>query len=140
MKRKRNAAIALVVVSVCVLAQATASVWDGIYSAEQAKRGEALYANECASCHGTMLEGRGQAPALSGAEFIANWNGMTVGDLFEKMQSSMPADQPGRLSGDQNATILAFILSRNKFPAASADLPSDPERLRQIRFEAAGPK
>src|SRR5713101_4497030 len=134
MKRKRNAAIAWVIVSVCVLAQATASVWDGIYSADQAKRSESLYAKECASCHGALLEGRGQAPALSGGEFTANWNGMTVGDLFEKTQSSMPADQPGRLSGDQNATILAFILSFNKFPAASADLPSDPERLRQIRF------
>src|SRR6266699_3119708 len=63
MKRKRVAAIVLVVVSVCVLAQATASVWDGIYSAEQAKRGESLYAKECASCHGALLEGRGQAPA-----------------------------------------------------------------------------
>lgn len=140
MKRKRVAAIVLVVVSVCVIAQATASVWDGIYSAEQAKRGESLYAKECASCHGAALEGRGQAPALSGAEFTANWNGMTVGDLFEKIQSSMPADQPGRLSGDQNAAILAFILSFNKFPAAITELSSDPKRLRQIRIEAARPK
>src|SRR5713226_2466320 len=125
MKPKRNAAIAWVIVSVCVIAQSPASVWDGIYSAEQAKRGESLYVRECASCHGAMLEGRGQAPALAGAEFTANWNGMTVGDLFEKIRSSMPADQPGRLSGDENATILAFILSFNKFPAAITELSSD---------------
>jgi S-disulfanyl-L-cysteine oxidoreductase SoxD len=118
-------------------AQTPASVWDGIYSAEQARRGEPLYRQECASCHGEKLEGRGQAPPLAGADFTMDWNGTTVGDLFEKMQTSMPADQPGRLSREQNATLLAFLLSANQFPAGTADLPSEAERLRQIRFEAA---
>jgi mono/diheme cytochrome c family protein len=118
-------------------AQGPASVWDGIYSAEQAQRGETLYRQECASCHGEKLEGRGQAPPLTGADFTMDWNGTTVGDLFEKMQTTMPADQPGRLSREQNATILAFILSANKFPSGTAELPSEAERLRQIRFEAA---
>ena len=69
-----------------------------------------------------------------------DWNGMTVGDLFEKMQTSMPADQPGHLSREQNATLLAFILNANKFPAGAAELSTDGERLRQIRFEAAKTK
>jgi mono/diheme cytochrome c family protein len=116
---------------------AQASVWDGIYSAEQARKGEALYHQECASCHGEKLEGRGQAPPLTGSDFTMDWNGMTVDDLFEKMQTSMPADQPGHLSREQNATLLAFILSANKFPAGAAELSTDGERLRQIRFEAA---
>jgi mono/diheme cytochrome c family protein len=116
---------------------AQASVWDGIYSAEQAHKGEALYRQECASCHGEKLEGRGQAPPLTGSDFTMDWNGMTLDDLFEKMQTSMPADQPGHLSREQNATLLAFILNANKFPAGAAELPADGERLRQIRFEAA---
>jgi mono/diheme cytochrome c family protein len=120
--------------------QAAGSVWDGVYTAEQAKRGEALYAKECASCHGGKLEGKGQAPGLAGGEFAGNWNGMTVGDLFEKVQSTMPADQPGRLSGEQNAAILAFVLSYNKYPAGGAELASDAERLRGIRIEAARAK
>jgi len=123
-----------------IWAQAPASVWDGIYSAEQARKGEALYRQECASCHGEKLEGRGQAPPLTGADFIMDWNGMTVGDLFEKMQTSMPADQPGHLSREQNATLLAFILSANQFPAGAAELSTDGERLQQIRFEAAKTK
>ena len=123
-----------------IWAQAQASVWDGIYSAEQARKGEALYRQECASCHGEKLEGRGQAPPLTGADFIMDWNGMTVGDLFEKMQTSMPADQPGHLSREQNATLLAFILSANQFPAGAAELSTDGERLQQIRFEAAKTK
>ena len=123
-----------------IWAQAPASVWDGVYSAEQARKGEALYRQECASCHGEKLEGRGQAPPLTGADFIMDWNGMTVGDLFEKMQTSMPADQPGHLSREQNATLLAFILSANQFPAGAAELSTDGERLQQIRFEAAKTK
>jgi S-disulfanyl-L-cysteine oxidoreductase SoxD len=118
-------------------AQEPASVWDGIYSTEQARRGAGLYRQECASCHGEKLEGRGQAPPLVGADFTMDWNGMTVDDLFEKMQTSMPADQPGHLSREQNATLLAYILNANQFPAGAAELSTDGERLRQIHFAAA---
>jgi mono/diheme cytochrome c family protein len=117
-------------------AQPPMSVWDGIYPAEQASRGQTLYRQECASCHGEKLEGRGQAPSLTGGEFVMDWNGMTVGDLFEKMQTSMPADKPGQLSPEQNATIVAYILSANQFPSGAADLSADAKLLRQIRFEA----
>lgn len=61
--------------------QAARSVWDGVYTAEQAKRGEALYGEHCASCHGAALAGAEAAPALTGFEFSANWNGLTLGDL-----------------------------------------------------------
>lgn len=120
-----------------ICAQVPSSVWDGIYSTAQAGRGEALYKTECASCHGDKLQGKGQTPPLAGADFIMNWNGMMIGDLFDKMQTSMPADQPGRLSPEQNATILAYILSANKFPSGATDLSSDTARLKQIRFEEA---
>ena len=70
-----------------------------------AARGEAAYRETCASCHGEKLQGTGQSPPLTGKDFISNWNGMTVGDLFEKMQDSMPADRPGQLSGTENAGI-----------------------------------
>jgi mono/diheme cytochrome c family protein len=140
MLRMRNTVALGAITLGLIWAQAPASVRDGIYSAEQARKGEALYRQECASCHGEKLEGRGQAPPLTGADFIMDWNGMTVGDLFEKMQTSMPADQPGHLSREQNATLLAFILSANQFPAGAAELSTDGERLQEIRFEAAKTK
>ncbi len=86
---------------------------------------------------GKSWRGGGRRRPLTGGDFTMDWNGMTVDDLFEKMQTSMPADQPGHLSREQNATLLAFILNANKFPAGTADLSTDGERLRQIRFEAA---
>jgi mono/diheme cytochrome c family protein len=115
------------------------SVWDGVYTAEQAKRGETLYANNCASCHGSALGGGESAPPLAGGEFSANWNGLTVGDLFDRIRVSMPADRPGRLSREQNAEILAFMLAVNQFPVGKTELEHQSEVLKQIRFEAAKP-
>src|SRR5271154_6412699 len=116
------------------------SVWDGVYTAEQAKRGEALYANNCASCHGSALGGGESAPPLSGGEFFANWNGLTLGDLFDRIRVSMPADRPGKLSREQNADVLAFMLSVNQFPSGKTDLEHRTEVLKQIRFEAEKPQ
>jgi mono/diheme cytochrome c family protein len=114
-------------------------VWDGVYTEQQASRGKTLYSQECTSCHGAALDGSGQAPPLTGADFKGNWNGQTVDDLFEKIQASMPADQPGKLSREQNADILGFLLGFNGFPAGQKELPSDAAALQKIRFETARP-
>ncbi len=113
-----------------------ASVWDGIYSDEQAVRGETAYRKNCGSCHGEELEGKGQNPPLAGSDFTSNWNGMSVGDLFDKIQVSMPADRPGKLSKDENADVLAYVLKLNKFPAGMKELPASADALSGIRFEA----
>jgi len=125
---------------VALRAQAAASVWDGVYSEDQAGRGESVYRQYCASCHGDHLQGkRPQTPALTGSAFKGNWNGETVDDLFEKIQTAMPADKPGTLSRQQNADALAFILKSNEFPAGQTELPADAAKLKQIRFEAERP-
>ncbi|MBZ5595191.1 MAG: c-type cytochrome [Acidobacteriia bacterium] len=121
-------------------AQAERSVWDGIYTAAQAQRGQALYTKHCASCHRENLEGHGTTPSLAGSEFLARWDGQTVDDLFEKMQESMPADHPGSMSRERNAAILAFILGFNEFPAGAAELRNESEWLAKIRFQAAKSK
>jgi mono/diheme cytochrome c family protein len=120
----------------CGQDKAPVSVWDGIYTVDQAERGQAAYRKNCASCHGGELEGKGQNPPLAGSDFTSNWNGMSVGDLLEKIQLSMPADRPGKLSKDQNAETLAYILKYNKFPAGAKDLPASADDLRSVRFEA----
>ena len=131
------AAAALVIVAA---AQPSRSVWDGVYSAEQARRGADLYADQCSSCHGLALNGGEMAPPLSGGEFMSNWNGLTVGDLFDRIRTTMPADAPGKLGRDKSADILAHILSVNQFPAGSMELPRQSEVLKDIRFEATKPE
>ena len=112
------------------------SVWDGVYTEEQAKRGAALYAKECAGCHGTQLTGGEEAPALTGSTFTSNWNGLTLGELFERTRTTMPQNDPSKVSRQQHADILAFVLSFNRFPAGKVELPTQTEVLREIRFEA----
>src|SRR6185369_14585331 len=80
-----------ILLAVLLAAQTTRSVWDGVYTSAQAERGAALYANNCASCHGSALGGGESAPPLTGGEFSSNWYGLTVGDLFERIRITMPA-------------------------------------------------
>jgi mono/diheme cytochrome c family protein len=126
--------------AVALQGQPPASVWEGVYAPAQADRGKSLYAAQCASCHGAALDGSGQAPPLTGADFKNNWNGQSADDLFEKIQATMPADRPGNLSRPQTADILAFLLTSNGFPPGDKDLPSDAAALAKIRFETAKPK
>jgi mono/diheme cytochrome c family protein len=115
------------------------TVWDGVYTEEQAKRGEPIYGKECAACHGPTLNGGESAPPLTGGAFLANWNGLTMGDLFDRIRKTMPQSNPGRLTRQQDADILAFMLSANKFPSGKAELYRQSEMLREIRFESAKP-
>ena len=131
--------IAMALAGVCAT-QAQKSVWDGIYSAEQAKRGQERYNSLCASCHGSMLEGGESAPPLAGGEFLSNWGGLTVGELFDRTRSTMPQSKPGSMSRETNAEILAYIFSANQFPSGKMDMPQASEVLKEIKIEAAKPE
>ena len=115
---------------------ATRSVWDGVYTEDQAKDGQGLYNSECASCHGDQLNGGEMAPPLAGGEFMSNWNGLTVGDLFERIRTGMPPGNPGKVGRDAKAAIVAYMLQFNKFPVGTSALPAQTEALKQIKLQA----
>ena len=127
---------AAAVLLAATLQTAGPSVWDGVYTADQTRRGETAYLQTCASCHGTALEGGDMTPPLVGGAFTANWNDLTVGDLFERIRTTMPLDKPGRLSRQQNADVIAFLLKANGWPAGTVELPPDPPALNQIRIQS----
>src|SRR5579864_4962179 len=129
-----------IILGLAAIAQTTRTVWDGVYTDDQAKRGEGFYGKECASCHGSELTGGEAAPPLTGDAFYANWNGLTLGDLFERIRVSMPQNSPGSLSRQQNADILSFILKVNQFPTGKAELDRQTDILKQIKFESTKPK
>jgi len=120
-------------------AQHVKSQWDGVYTVEQARRGEQLYDKKCSSCHGTDLNGGLHAPALVGSAFTPNWDNMSLDDLFERMRTSMPEDDPGSLTRRQTADILAFMLQKGRYPEGTADLSTETEMLRTYKFLAARP-
>ena len=120
-------------------AQAPRTVWDGVYTREQAERGEKLYRQECGRCHGDDLAGVESAPALRGSSFAATWEGLPLSDLLERMRVSMPQDKPGSLSRTQNADILAHMLHTSGFPAGEKPLEGQAAVLGQITFRTYRP-
>jgi mono/diheme cytochrome c family protein len=115
------------------------SQWDGVYTEAQAGRGEGLYAQYCASCHGPDLAGGEMAPGLTGGEFTSNWNDLSLGDLYERIRISMPQNAPGSLSRQQNSDILAFILHKMNTPVGQTELSTSTDELKGIKFLAAKP-
>jgi S-disulfanyl-L-cysteine oxidoreductase SoxD len=116
------------------------SVWDGVYTADQAEKGKVEYGRHCATCHGDMLEGDDEATPLSDAGFLSNWNGLTVGELFERVRTTMPYNNPDAVNREIKLRIVAYILSYNGFPTGNAELPSRTEVLNLIRIDAVQPK
>ena len=128
----------LIIVQALILASAQSkTTLDGIYSEAQAKRGEQIYKETCASCHGDDLSGDGQAPPLTGKDFNADWNDLTMGDLYDRTHQSMPADKPGSLTPAQTADVIAYLLQKGNYPAGEAELPADAAALKAMKFVSA---
>jgi mono/diheme cytochrome c family protein len=111
------------------------SIWDGVFTAEQAERGAEAYKANCSECHGGDLMGDGFAPSLSGADFQGNWNDLSVGDLFERIRISMPPSGPSSVTPAQKADIVAHIFNQNKYPAGKMELEPKAEVLKTIKIE-----
>ena len=129
------AAIALTAAPATIRAagfQATKTVWDGAYTAEQATRGRQAYLKECGSCHSENLQGGDEAPGLVGLGFLSQWVDLSAADLFERTRLTMPQDRPGQLSRATYADILAHIFRANGFPEGSVELPTESGALKGI--------
>jgi len=118
----------------------TQSVWKGVYTDQQAARGERAYLAECATCHPAM-DGTGNTtgPALSGSDFIERWAGLSVGDIFITMRSTMPPNAPASLARETYVDILAYVLKSNRYPAGSSELTPEVAKLNPIVVEAKQP-
>ena len=100
----------------------TKSVWDGVYTADQADKGKALFQENCSKCHGVTLDGNDEIPALASAHLMVDFDGQTVGDLVQRIQTTMPMDNPGSLNAQTVADIASFILKSNNMPAGSTEI------------------
>jgi cytochrome c5 len=117
------------------------SVWSGVYTAAQNKRGEEFHADVCTMCHGPRLNGAGQSemppsPAIAGATFLRKWSGQSVAALFVIVRHTMPPDGPGTLTDQQSIDAIAHMLAVSGIPAGNRELPPDPKALVNIVIEA----
>lgn len=94
---------------------------DAVYSAAQAKRGEAIYTEKCIACHGAKLEGD-FGPSLTGQAFLGIWGGLSLAELVDKVHNTMPLDAPKTLTRQQAIDVVAYVLQANQAPAGAADL------------------
>jgi cytochrome c len=111
----------------------------GVYSEAQRMRGETVYAAACAGCHGATLTGKASltagVPPLTGDDFLDEWTGKSVGDLFQAIRTAMPKGRPGTLMPQEYTDVLAYILSRNAFPAGPTDLVGELASLKAIPID-----
>ncbi|HWA10787.1 MAG TPA: cytochrome c [Opitutaceae bacterium] len=117
-------------------AAASHSVWDGVYSAEQAARGQKAYQDGCARCHGDKLEGKDDSPPLVGDAFLKKWKNKAVSRLVDQTKRTMPSDGPGDLTRQDCTDMIAYLLSANGFPAGKTDLPVEAGAQKEIMIEA----
>ncbi len=134
MKIKRI--LILPLAAAALAAEAARSIWDGVYSAEQAARGKKIYKAECADCHGDALEGIDKAPALTGPIFSQNWTGKSVFRLIDVTRRTMPPDNPGMYPRPLCTDVAAYLLSENGYPVGKTDLAPDAPDLRQLVLAA----
>ncbi|MFP3948456.1 MAG: c-type cytochrome [Gemmatimonadota bacterium] len=107
--------------------ETAAAARTGLYTVEQAERGEQTYDDTCSFCHATSQ--------FSGTTFMRSWGGSPVDQLYSLIASTMPYDAPGSLSTQQYVDVVAYILELNDLPAGDDELPTDPDALSEIRIE-----
>jgi quinoprotein glucose dehydrogenase len=101
---------------------ATKTFREGAFTAQQANRGEQVYAARCSACHGDNLGGMESAPALAGANFRKGWDSQTLLSLANRIRTTMPPTAPNSLSGSQLTDLLSYILKANDIPAGNVAL------------------
>jgi mono/diheme cytochrome c family protein len=118
-------------------AAAQVSIWSGVYTEAQNKRGQELYSGACSQCHGPRLNGAAQSdqppsPAIARAGFLRKWDGKTVAELFTYVREMMPTDRPGTLTDQDSIDAIAHMFAVSEIPAGDKELPTDKKALEGI--------
>jgi mono/diheme cytochrome c family protein len=117
------------------------SVWSGVYTEAQNKRGEELHAAVCVMCHGPRLNGAGQpemppSPAIARASLLRKWSGQSVAALFVYVRHTMPPDAPNTLTDQQAVDAIAHMFAVSEMPPGARELPTDQKALANILIQA----
>ena len=121
------------------VAEPTHTVWDSVYTAAQASRGDSLYKATCVKCHGATLSGGDEGSPLVGSAFLGNWRDLTLDQLFDKIRTSMPPDNPKSIPTRDVADLVAYLLAQNQFPAGAKLLTDSLDRLKDIKITTSRP-
>lgn len=125
------ARLAIALLVLCFAARASAqqpsSTASGVYSPEQATRGRDVYLGNCKSCH--------TPESHTGPIFQSTWAGRPLSELFIFVRDRMPKNEPGTLSPQENADVVAYLLKLNRMPPGQSELAADSVALKSIRID-----
>jgi len=121
------------------VAQPSHTVWDSVYTAAQASHGDSLYKVTCVKCHGATLSGGDEGSPLVGSAFLGNWRDLTLDQLFDKIRTSMPPDNPKSIATRDVADLVAYLLAQNQFPAGVKVLTDSLDQLKDIKITTSRP-
>ena len=127
--------LAACVPAVAIAQRAAPTAKPALYTDAQANAGAAVYAQSCAACHGSQLEGVA-APALKGPAFgdMANAQSLTADALLDVIANTMPQSDPGSLKPEEFAAVTAYILQQNGYPAGTVALTKDEAGLKDAKI------
>jgi mono/diheme cytochrome c family protein len=126
-----------------VAASGAGTIWDGVYTEAQAERGAYVYPAICGRCHGYKLDGAPDdpdmlpTPPLAGPKFLRKWSGASLAVLFEYTRQTMPAINPGSLSDQEFADVVAYTLAVSGAPAGPEELEPAIEPLARVTIGPA---
>jgi quinoprotein glucose dehydrogenase len=125
---------ALATLATAILASAqgeTRTVQAGVFTKEQADRGASTFENRCKACH--------QPDEFGDGLYLESWSGQTMGDMIEKIRTTMPEDSPGSLARSEYVDVGAFLLELNGLPKGESEM--DSSSIKEIRIEGPfGPR
>jgi mono/diheme cytochrome c family protein len=117
-------AVCITTVTESAAAAQSKSVWDGVYTQQQATRGGVSFATNCARCHDAEQADSGRRP-LAGKAFWQSFRESSVEHLLDYVTRNMPNGAGGTLAANTYADLVAYILSRNDLPAGATELSKE---------------
>jgi len=133
MKRRKESLCLLCFLWFLLSAQAPVpkkSVWEGVYTSEQAERGQKAYTANCSGCHQADLGGKGEVPALKGDNFMERWHDYAAKPLFDMIRTEMPplrfrTPDTKPLPDQDYVDIISYLFKVNSFPSGKTELALD---------------
>src|SRR5262245_35909080 len=130
-KQAGAALAALLLAAVAADAQnaSSPSLWSGVFTAAQAKRGNDAYQASCSSCHGSDLHATDpEAVDLVGPAIRVKWNGKILQERFETIRDTMPRGNANTRGDKPYMDSLPFILQSKQIPHGIQKLGPEPAR------------
>lgn len=106
--------------------------WDGVFTEQQAQRGQQVYQRACAACHLDSLQGDAVSPTLLGSAFLGRFSGLSAHEMVQNLRASMPQNAPDSLGDRAYVDLVAYLLKANGSRVGALELPLDVAELERI--------